>query len=273
MINSYSILRHRLQCLSIALLILSAAATPVAADNNKHGATPHYLNAAKISWVPLIAPPPAVDSIQQERDLETVLDMQAVNRSGERHDKAIADSEASCFRFADVLGIAFDAKQLPITAAFLNRAADEANAATGIVKRHWQRPRPFVISDKVERFADIAPRPEPQDAAALHSFEYSSYPSGHAAYGMICAMVLTQLVPEQQAPLFKRAVDYGESRMIVGAHFPSDLVAGRMVATAAVTLMSQNSAYQHDLKAASKELRRALELAAPPAPITATTRM
>ncbi len=263
--------RHLLRYLYVfALLALNV--TNVSADNHKHHTTTRYLDASSINWIPLLAPPPAMDSAQQQHDLQTVLDMQAANRSGERRERAIADSDANCFRFADVLGSAFNAAQLPVTASFLEHAADEGNAATGIIKHYWQRPRPFVVSDKVERLADIAPRTEKQSEATEHSFEYSSYPSGHATYGMICGMVLAQLVPEKQAQLFQRAVEYGESRMIVGAHFPSDLLAGRLVATATVTLMTQNKAYQQDLNAARIELRRALELAAPPANV-ATTKM
>jgi len=243
------------------------------ADGHKHESSPRYLNASKVDWVRLIAPPPAVDSVQQQRDLQAVLDIQTANRAGERREKAIADSDASCFRFADVLGSAFDARQLPITAAFLNRAANEANAATGIVKRHWQRPRPFAVNDKVERLADVVPHNDKQDVATLHSFEYSSYPSGHATYGMACALLLSQLVPEKQLALFQRGIEYGESRVIVGGHFPSDVLAGRFIATAALTLMTQSSAFQHDMKAARKELQRALDLAKPPEPVAVITKM
>ena len=256
---------------TIALVALTV--TNAHADGSKHHPAPRYLNAVKIDWAALIAPPPGADSVQQERDLQTVLDIQAANHAGERHDKAVADSEPSCFRFADVVGSGFDAGQLPITAAFLERAASEMNVGTGILKHHWQRPRPFVVSDKVERFADVAPRNEKEDAASLHSFEYSSYPSGHATYGMACALLLTQLVPEKQSQLFQRSIEYSESRLIVGAHFPSDVLAGRIVATAAMTLMIQSSAFQHDLKAARKELQRALVLAKLPEPIAAITKM
>ncbi len=240
------------------------------ADHHPH---PHYLDASRINWLLLIAPPPSPDSAQQEKDLQTVLDLQAKYHNGERHEKAIADSNATCFRFADVLGPEFDAKQLPITARFLSRAEEEVKAAGDIVKHHWQRPRPFVVSNKVERFADVAPRTEKEDAASLHAFEYSSYPSGHATYGMTCALLLAQMVPDKQAQLFQRAIDYGESRLIVGAHFPSDVLAGRMLATAAVTLMTQNTSFQHDLKAARKELQSVLALAAPPIATVTTTRM
>ena len=263
---------QRVQCLCVAAL-LALLCTGSASADHQHHAHPRYLDASRINWLLLIAPPPAPDSMQQQRDLQTVLDIQATYRSGERNEQAIADSDANCFRFADVLGSAFNAKQLPITAAFLSRAADEVNAATSVVKHYWQRPRPFVVSDKVKRLADVAPRAGKQDATSLHAFEYSSYPSSHATYGMTCAMVLTQMVPEKQAQLFNRAIVYGESRLIVGGHFPSDLLAGRMVATAAVTLMTQNSAYQHDLKAAKKELRQVLATEPPPITTVTTTKM
>lgn len=259
-----------LQRAGVAILLALLCAT-VSADH--HHRQPRYLDASRIKWLLLIAPPPAPDSAEQQHDLQTVLDMQAKYASGPRHEKAIADSDASCFRFADVMGPGFDTKQLPITAAFLNRATAEVKTANDIIKHHWQRPRPFVVSNKVERFGDVAPRAEKEDAASLHSFEYSSYPSGHATYGMTCALILTQMVPEEQMQLFQRAIEIGESRLIVGAHFPSDLAAGRMVATAAVTLMTQNANFQHDLKAAEKELRRALALAAPPITTVTTTRM
>jgi len=253
------------------VLLLALVSLPVAADHGRH--EPRYFKASQIDWVPLIAPPPAPDSMQQQRDLQTVLDMQASNRNGERRNKAIADSEANCFRLADVLGPEFDAKHMPITATFLSHAADEIDGATGILKRHWQRPRPFVVSDKVERLADVAPRKEQMDTASLHNFEYSSYPSGHATYGAACALLWTQLVPEKQAVLFQRGIEYGESRMIVGAHFPSDLLAGRIVATAAMTVMTQNKNFQHDLALARKEVQREIQLSAQPVPVAVTTKM
>src|SRR5207244_1516015 len=125
-------MRHWFKSVLLIGLMGFAAALPAEADHGKHEA--RYLDASKIDWIPLIAPPPGADSTQQQRDVQSVLDMQAANHSGERLEKAIADSDASCFRFSDVLGSAFNPKQLPITATFLSHAVDEVNAATGILK-------------------------------------------------------------------------------------------------------------------------------------------
>ena len=256
-----SLLRCQRLFIFIALWSISVSAqTP--APTTTHDQQPRYFSASQVNWIPLLPPPPAADSPQQQRDLQAVLELQAANQQGTRREQAIADAEASCFRFADVLGPAFNAGKLPQTAAFLERAAKEGNAATGILKRYWQRPRPFVVSDKVERLADISPLylAKLLPAATQNALGNSSYPSGHATYGTLCAILLSQMVPEKQAPLFQRALDYGESRVIVGAHFPSDVLAGKVIATAAAAVMSQNTVFQHDLSIARGELRTALGL-------------
>jgi acid phosphatase (class A) len=58
---------------------------------------------------------------------------------------------------------------------------------------------------------------------AANELAHSSYPSGHATFGTLCAILLTEMVPEKRAALFARNRDYEHSRMVVGAHYPSDL--------------------------------------------------
>jgi hypothetical protein len=289
---------------------------------------PSYFLASQVDWVPLLAPPPAVNSPEQQRDLQTVLDAQAANRKGSaRREIAVADTEASCFRIVYAVDPKLDAKQVPKAAEFLKKAASEGDDATGVLKNYWQRARPFVVSDKVERLGDIDPEnikkkqqeqkekeknkkdkdarrnagprgrgpgngpnndgmPGPPDVASAAStdnadkklspeeqekkkldeqkrqLEYSSYPSGHSTYGTLCAIFLSEMLPEKQAEIFKRADEYRQSRLIVGAHFPSDVEAGRIVATTAAAVMSQNFAFQRDLATARIELRTALGLPA-----------
>jgi acid phosphatase (class A) len=72
------------------------------------------------------------------------------------------------------------------------------------------------------------------------------------------------MVPEKRAAFFERQIDYAHSRMVVGAHFPSDLEAGRLVGTVAAELLMQNPRFEHDLAAARASLRAELKL--PPEP-------
>ncbi|MDE2220457.1 MAG: phosphatase PAP2 family protein, partial [Gammaproteobacteria bacterium] len=101
-----------------------------------------------------------------------------------------------------------------------------------------------------------------------HERAHTSYPSGHAAFAADCAIVLALMVPEQSAALFARARRYGESRLIVGAHYPADVDAGRRVGPAAAGVMLQNARFQADLRKARTQLRRALGLP-PMAPMMA----
>ncbi|MTC59895.1 autotransporter domain-containing protein [Providencia rustigianii] len=55
----------------------------------------------------------------------------------------------------------------------------------------------------------------------------SSYPSGHTWNGFKQAAIFATIYPEKGAQFFDRAIGYGESRVIVGAHFPTDTITSR----------------------------------------------
>src|SRR5947209_20328887 len=77
-----------------------------------------------------------------------------------------------------------------------------------------------------------------------------SYPSGHSTRGALDAILLAQMVPEKRAEIFARGWDFGLSRVVGGVHYPSDVEAGRIDATAIVAIMMQNAGFQTDLAAA-----------------------
>jgi acid phosphatase (class A) len=74
------------------------------------------------------------------------------------------------------------------------------------------------------------------------------------------AILLANMVPEKRGELFARGWDYGQSRVIGGVHFPSDVESGRIEATAMVALMMQNPDFRNDFAAARAELRKGLGL-------------
>jgi len=114
------------------------------------------------------------------------------------------------------------------------------------------------------------PAAEPEDPEVVAKREAedqqrkdnTSFPSGHATGGTICSILLTQMLPEKQAEIFERANTFRESRMVVGAHYRTDIENGRALGTAVAAVMSQNFAFQQDLLAARAELRQALGLPA-----------
>jgi len=229
-----------------------------------------YLPTASTDVLALFAPPPAADSAAQRADLQAVLAAQRTARlpgHEAQRARAIADAQPNCERLADALGGAPEAAHEALR--FVTRAATEASRFVALPKQYWHRPRPFVLSPRVERLADVAPgAPLPEDPAAGQQYreqrDHTSYPSGHATFGMACGILLARMVPERRAQLFARATAYGDSRVIVGAHFPTDVAAGRLAATAAVALMMQDACFEADFASARIALREALRLPAAP---------
>ena len=222
-----------------------------------------YLSAGQVDSVALLAPPPEPGSKAAREDLKAVLAIQRSSRAEGTIERAEGDAQTNCGRVADVLHLSSGGNP---AVDFATRAALEASAATGPAKHLWHRPRPYLVSAKVAHPGDVA-LPHSLEPAATRYWNYSSYPSGHAAFGAACAIVLAQMVPEERAALFARGRLFGLSRVIVGAHFPTDVEAGRLIGTAAAAFLLQNPQFQADLRAARAGLREALGLPAePPAP-------
>ena len=249
-----------------------------------------YLLTSSMDLVGLIPPPPPAGSAAAARDLDAVVDAQRVARQLSTTARAVADAEPNCLRFADILGPNFSAARAPLAVYFLNRAAMSGSSAAGPGKTYWWRLRPYMVSARVERLADVAPDAL-EEPGSLDEFRaacapgqpphsprriaevdpqrgITSYPSGHSAFGMSCAILLAAMVPEQRDALFVRGRDYGLARLIVGAHYPSDVEAGRVAAALAVAAMQQNAAFRRDFETARVELRSALGLPREPPDLT-----
>ncbi|MEO6922341.1 MAG: phosphatase PAP2 family protein, partial [Bryocella sp.] len=57
-----------------------------------------------------------------------------------------------------------------------------------------------------------------------------SYPSGHTTYGYTGSMLLALLVPERYPQMVARGAEYGNDRIIMGAHYTMDVLGGRTLA-------------------------------------------
>ncbi|WP_052038522.1 autotransporter domain-containing protein [Proteus vulgaris] len=86
-----------------------------------------------------------------------------------------------------------------------------------ILKELFLRGRPYQVIDKEGNYLNN-----------YTNITGSSYPSGHTWNGYKQATVLSILFPEKGSEMFARAIEYGESRVIVGAHFATDTIASRI---------------------------------------------
>lgn len=198
----------------------------------------------------LLPPPPAAGSAAAQHDLDAVLAAQA-SRTPQDMAAAKADTERSVFRFDDALGGSLQASALPKMEAFFERVAELDKASAKDAKLYWKRPRPAVMSDQVHPLS----KEKPDDW---------SYPSGHATFGYTVAVLLSNMVPEQRVAIFARADLYAQHRVVMGAHFPSDLEAGKLAGTVIAAQILHDPRWQGDYNAARGELRHALGLSAVP---------
>lgn len=103
----------------------------------------------------------------------------------------------------------------------------------------------------------------PDDAVAKDSHRYiadgGSFPSGHTNTGYTDALLLAEMVPERFVSLLDRAARYGYSRMVLGAHYPLDVICSRMIAQRNVAHYLNDPQYRTPFKMAKTQLRMALE--------------
>lgn len=174
-------------------------------------------------------------------------------RATERGRRAVTDADLSegwlDRDFSDAFGFELTPDGAPqIYKLISNMKEDAGDLATRKAKNHYMRPRPFMVFNE--------PSATPADEPGLR--KNGSYPSGHTAIGWATALVLSEINPARADEIMKRGYDFGESRVICGAHFQSDVDAGRLVGAAVVSRLHADKGFQKQLEKAKKEMKKLL---------------
>ncbi len=220
------------------LLVLLLSSLPLFADQ-------YYIDKNAVNLMELLAPPPKSGSLEDKEDLKGVLKAQS-KRTKALGDRALADAELSVFRFADVMGADFTPDKLPLTAALFDNLKLDGDEIVRNVKNAYKRPRPFMASGAIHSL-----KPETKGG---------SYPSGHTTFAYECAVILSKMVPEKKYEIFMRAEEYGYNRVVLGVHYPSDIMAGRIGGTLLANEFLKSEKFMVDFEAAKAELRGALNI-------------
>jgi hypothetical protein len=70
-----------------------------------------------------------------------------------------------------------------------------------------------------------------------------SFPSGHTNYAYTDSLLIAMMVPEQYQNMLSRASEYANSRIVLGVHYPLDIIASRTIATYDLAQGLTNPAY------------------------------
>lgn len=162
---------------------------------------------------------------------------------------ALGSRLTPAFRAAEKAG------ELPKTTALLvgKRALINSYVDTSAAKKHFQYRRPFEVApDRITRYGDG--RADLYDSVRGSG----SYPSGHTAWGYAEAIVIATLLPELGPQLLARGADYGRHRVVLGVHYPLDVIGGRILAQAAVSDALADPRFADLVAGARTELRAVL---------------
>lgn len=135
----------------------------------------------------------------------------------------------------------------PVSAAAMNIYKD-TGGETDIFGKSYNLPagspgadaygdsRPFQTEAHVAQFVGLDYFNVPVDngdynhGPIMNLVNSPSYPSGHTTYGYTGALILALLVPERYQQMIARGAEYGNDRIIMGAHYAMDVLGGRTLA-------------------------------------------
>lgn len=219
----------------IALLVLTLSV-------HAKDTTPIYIAPASVDWKALLPAPPANGSPETQREIDLLLEKQK-SRTDAEVARAKSEAHPNISFFNEVLGPWFNAKDAPQTMAFLKKVDSDAYPVVEAAKSYYHRPRPPFQDKRIQAAVEI-----PKNA---------SYPSGHAEFGELYALILAELAPDLKDAIAARGDQIGDDRVMAGVHFPSDVAAGRMLGQALFAKFMASPAFQADLAKAKAEVAAA----------------
>lgn len=149
-------------------------------------------------------------------------------------------------QFSAVFGLEISEQQTPAIYRLLNRSIHTIRLSASKAKATYMRTRPYAYFNE--------PTLVPEDEEVLRT--NGSYPSGHTVRGWGMALLLSEINPAAQDELLKLGYEWGQSRVIAGYHWQSDVDAARMLAAASLARLHSCQDFLDDLSAAKKEFNK-----------------
>ena len=166
-------------------------------------------------------------------------------RAGMARRDAVWTYEALLGELAGPFGLALSEETTPAIWTVLVNSLATTDQMRVAPKAYYHRRRPFeVFNEKMLTGEEAALSGE------------GSYPSGHTMRGWTAALLLAQINPAAADGLYARAWKYGESRVIAGAHWQSDVDVTRVAASIGYSRLQTSDRFQAEMARAQEEFRR-----------------
>ncbi len=200
-----------------------------------------------VYWLPA---PPAPGSAQFMNDISQYYWGKQQRLDSLRARKAINEAayevKDMASLFSNAFGMEISEKKTPAIFHVLNRSVLTIRLSATKPKATYMRTRPYVYFNE--------PTLVPAEEEELRT--NGSYPSGHTVRGWGMALLLCEINPAAQDELFKLGYEWGQSRVIAGFHWQSDVDASRMLAAACYARLHTCKAFLDDMAAAKKEFQK-----------------
>lgn len=237
-------------CLANVFSINVFALVPPGDDTTTKPDLYYLTNAQAIDSLVLLPPPPEVGSLAFLND-QAIYEKGRLQRGTRRGKEAMHDANLGgggvASAFSSAFGSPITAKVTPELYKLLtNMIEDAGDLATRSAKEKYMRIRPFAF------YGTNTCNTNQQNELTRNG----SYPSGHSSIGWATALVLAEINPERQNEILRRGFELGQSRVICGYHWQSDVDAARIVGSAVVATLHTSPAFQQQLQKAKSEFAR-----------------
>lgn len=236
---------------AVGIALLLSLTLPIFSQDRSTNPDKYYLLESEVLDSFTFLPPPPADTTARYAYDKAQYEWGKSMRDTERGKRAVLDADLSAGwldrDFSEAFGYPLTLKNAPeIYKLVVKMKEDAGDLATRSAKNFYMRKRPFMVFNE--------PSATPGDEESLS--KNGSYPSGHTSIGWATALILSEINPARQQQIMQRGYDFGESRVICGAHFQSDVDAGRLVGSAVVASLHANEDFQKQLAKAKDEFER-----------------
>ena len=194
--------------------------------------------------------PPETTSVQFMYDISQYMWGKAMRADSARAALAVAQAvetiEDMAKMFSEPFGMEISAKKTPAIMNMLERGIRTLKQVGSLPKRHYMRRRPY------DRFNESTLVPAEEERLRTNG----SYPSGHTVRAWSMALLLVEVNPAAQDALLKYAYEWGQSRVIAGFHWQSDVDASKVLISGAFASLHADETFLADMRKARAEFKK-----------------
>jgi len=231
------------------LMMVAAAIMAVTSVSAQEEVQPYFQLNEMPNLLEIMPAPPAFESPEFAYDVVRYGWGKLQRQNPERVETAVADAEWDnltklFLQWKDAFGLEINETNTPEIYKLLVTSLATTDPMRKEVKAFYHRQRPF------ERYDDPMPSHEEDELRGE-----GSYPSGHSLRGWGISLLLAQIAPQRASAIFSRGWDYCNSRVIVGAHWQSDVDASRTAASIGFCALQNSPEFIAQMKKAQKEYK------------------